>query len=74
MALGLVVLRRRSDAQSAYTVPLYPLVPVLFALSAFAIVANQVAAAPVDSALGLGFVLVGWPVYRLWTRGSAPAS
>lgn len=71
MAVGLVLLRRRREEPPPYRVPLYPAVPVLFALSAFAIVANQVAAAPVDSALGLGFVLVGWPVYVAWTRRTA---
>ena len=68
MAVGLVLLRRRRSHAPPYRVPLYPVVPILFAVSAFAIVANQVAAAPVDSAVGLGLVLVGWPVYRLWSR------
>ena len=68
MAVGLVLLRRRRSEAPPYRVPLYPVVPILFAVSAFAIVANQVAAAPVDSAVGLGLVLVGWPVYRLWSR------
>lgn len=71
MAVGLVLLRRRREEPPPYRVPLYPAVPVLFALSAFAIVANQIANAPVDSALGLGFVLVGWPVYVAWTRRTA---
>lgn len=71
MAIGLILLRRRSASPPPYRVPLYPVVPVVFALSAFAIVANQVAAEPVDSALGLGFVLAGWPVYALWTRRRA---
>lgn len=71
MAVGLMLLRRRAERPPPYRVPLYPGVPVVFALSAFAIVANQVVAAPVDSALGLGFVVVGWPVYHLWARRPA---
>ncbi|MDX1495529.1 MAG: amino acid permease, partial [Longimicrobiales bacterium] len=68
MAIGLVLLRRRRATPPPYRVPLYPAVPVVFALSAFAIVANQIAAEPLDSALGLGFVVAGWPVYALWVR------
>lgn len=71
MAVGLILLRRRREEPPPYRVPLYPVVPVLFAFSAFAIVGNQVANAPVDSALGLGFVLVGWPVYVAWTGRTA---
>ena len=70
MAVGLIVLRRRRSEPPPYRVPLYPAVPLLFAVSAFAIVASQIANAPLDSALGLGFVAVGWPVYRIWSRPS----
>jgi len=68
MALGLILLRRRSDVTRDYSVWGYPVVPAIFALSAFAIVANQVASEPVESLTGLGLVVVGWPVYHLWAR------
>ena len=42
----------------------------MFAISAFAIVANQVAAEPGDSMLGLGMVVIGLPIYYIWARKS----
>ena len=68
MALGLIVLRRRSGLTRRYEIPGYPVVPILFAISAFAIVANQVVSAPVESLTGLGLVLVGLPVYMIWAK------
>jgi len=70
MALGLLRLRRARGTLGPYRVWGYPWIPVVFALSAFAIVANQVRITPLESAAGLGFVLVGLPVYFLWRRGS----
>ena len=68
LAGGLFLLRRRADLRRDYSVWGYPLVPAIFALSAFAIVANQVWAEPVESLTGLGLVLVGLPVYHFWAR------
>lgn len=68
MAVGLMVLRRRADLQRDYSVWGYPWVPLVFAASAFAIVANQVVAEPADSLVGLGLVVVGLPVYAIWGR------
>jgi basic amino acid/polyamine antiporter, APA family len=73
MALGIFIIRRRSDVKRAYSVWGYPVVPIVFALSAFAIVVNQVVTEPVDSAVGLGLVLLGWPVYHFWSRKEADA-
>jgi len=68
MAIGLMMLRRRPGPEPAYRIRLYPWVPLIFAVAAFGIVANQIVAEPRESALGLSFVLVGLPVYYLWTR------
>lgn len=68
MALGIFVLRRRTDLRRDYSVWGYPFTPVIFALAAFAIVANQVFAEPVQSLTGLGIVAAGLPVYALWNR------
>jgi APA family basic amino acid/polyamine antiporter len=68
MAVGLVLLRRRADLQRGYTVWGYPWVPLVFAASAFGIVANQVRVEPVESLTGLGLVLAGLPVYHFWAR------
>ncbi len=68
MALGLMRLRRRGGHTRGYSVWGYPWVPLVFAVSAFAVVANQVFSEPGDSLGGLGIVLLGLPVYALWTR------
>jgi APA family basic amino acid/polyamine antiporter len=68
MALGIFVIRRRDDVRRDYSTWGYPLVPILFALAAFGIVINQVIAEPVDSAVGLGLVVIGFPVYYFWSR------
>lgn len=68
MAVGLMLLRRRTDLRRDYAVWGYPWVPLVFAVSAFAIVANQVAVEPGESLVGLGLVLAGLPVYHFWAR------
>ena len=65
---GLMLLRRRASYQPAYRIPAYPVVPILFIVASLAIVVMQIADVPLDSAIGLGMVLVGWPVYLIWTR------
>jgi APA family basic amino acid/polyamine antiporter len=68
MAIGLFMLRRRPGVTRAYSAWGYPWAPALFAIAAFAIVVNQVINDPVESALGLGMVAVGYPVYRFWAK------
>jgi APA family basic amino acid/polyamine antiporter len=68
MAIGLMLLRRRSDVSRQYSITLYPLAPLLFIASSLAIVANTLVSNPKDSVIGLGLVLVGLPVYFLWIR------
>jgi APA family basic amino acid/polyamine antiporter len=68
MAIGLFVLRRRPGVTRAYSAWGYPWAPALFVIAAFAIVVNQVINDPVESALGLGMVAVGYPVYRFWAK------
>ena len=56
MAVGLFLFRRRPGVEAGAIPPgAIPLVPAVFAFSAFAIVINQVVADPVESSLGLGF-------------------
>ena len=68
MALGLLRLRarRRRDGKTLPP-PLargtLPWMPIGFAVCAFGIVINQVAAEPANSAWGLGLVAAGVPVY-----------
>jgi basic amino acid/polyamine antiporter, APA family len=68
MAWGLVRLRRREDYRPVYRVPAHPIVPALFILVSLVIVATQVATAWRQSAMGLGLVLIGLPVYFFWSR------
>ena len=66
MAAGIFVLRRRADYAPRYRVPAF--VPLLFIAATIVIVVNQIAAEPIDSALGLLLVIAGLPVYWIWTR------
>ncbi len=68
MAVGLVILRRRPDLQRQYSIPGYPVLPLLFAGVSFAIVINQVIRNPAATTKGLGLVLLGVPVYLAWRR------
>jgi len=68
LAVGLFLLRRRKGYSPPYRIWGFPLVPAVFALSCFAIVANQVITDPRESAVGLGMVLLGLPVYYIWLR------
>jgi APA family basic amino acid/polyamine antiporter len=74
MAAGLFVLRRRPGYAPRYRVWGYPLLPAVFVLATAAIVANQLAAEPRESVVGLLIVLAGIPVYVVARRsGSAPS-
>jgi len=68
MTAGLFRLRARAGYAPAYRVMGYPVVPALFIAACAAIVANQTAADPRGSAIGLAFVAAGLPVYYLWAR------
>jgi APA family basic amino acid/polyamine antiporter len=47
-------------------VPGYPWTPLLFILSAIALVGNTIIATPGDAVKGLVMVLLGVPVYLFW--------
>jgi APA family basic amino acid/polyamine antiporter len=66
-ALAVLVLRRkRPDLARPYRV--WTALPVAFAVAAMVIIINALARSPRESGLGLGVVLLGVPVYLLWTR------
>jgi APA family basic amino acid/polyamine antiporter len=67
LALGTMTLRRRRE-RSGFRAWGFPVVPVLFALVCFAIVLNQIATDPRESATGLALVVAGLPVYFVWRR------
>jgi APA family basic amino acid/polyamine antiporter len=68
LAAGLFVLRRRADYRPGFRTPGYPLAPLLFIPAAGGIVINQLRASPRDSAIGLGLILLGLPVYFVWSH------
>src|SRR6266581_3585627 len=69
-AAALFVLRRRqigSDSVS-YLVPGHPFTTIVFVLSCAGIVLSALIASPRNSAIALGVMLAGLPVYYLWSR------
>jgi APA family basic amino acid/polyamine antiporter len=68
LAAGLFVLRRKRGYQPAILKHGHPWVPALFILGSMAIVVNQCMASPRDSAVGLGLLLLGLPVYFVWSK------
>ena len=68
LAAGLFVLRRRIKYQPKFLGRGYPALPVIFVAAASLIVLNQCFANPRGSAIGLGLLLLGLPVYFVWSR------
>ena len=70
--MAVVVLRRRRpELHRPYRVWGYPVLPAAFSVSALIIVGNALVRSPRESGMGLGLVLLGVPVYLLWTRLAA---
>jgi len=74
MAAGIFILRRRPDYAPQYRAWGYPILPAVFILSTAVIVVNQIITDPVESAIGLGLVLAGLPVYYLRVRARPTTS
>jgi APA family basic amino acid/polyamine antiporter len=60
--------RREPDALRPYKVPAYPWIPIVFILAACALVINTVITDPKGSLKGIAVVLIGAPVFLIWTR------
>jgi APA family basic amino acid/polyamine antiporter len=73
MAAGIFLLRRRPGYAPAYRVWGYPWVPAVFVVASAAIVVNRFVSDPADSAVGLGIVALGIPVYYLSGQREAAA-
>jgi APA family basic amino acid/polyamine antiporter len=71
LAIGVVILRRQQGYTPRWRMPGVPAIPVVFALVSFAIVINQIRVDPLNSAIGLGMVVIGLPVYWIWGRSGA---
>ncbi len=58
--------RRQPNHHRPYRVPGYPWTPIIFVLTAGAIVANTIIAEPKNAAIGLGITFLGAPAYFIW--------
>jgi APA family basic amino acid/polyamine antiporter len=68
---ALLRLRRRTPPEpGAFSVPLYPVLPIVFIALAGVLLVNTVVTAPHLTALGLGVLGLGLPVY-VWVRRRA---
>src|SRR5262245_2390522 len=73
-ALSVFVYRKtRPDAHRPFRVPGYPWTPLLFVLSAAAIVLNTLASQPRQALVGILIVLAGTPAFFLWKKRAARA-
>ena len=71
-AMSIFVYRRRATAASRpFSVPGYPVTPVLFIASALAIVVNTLVVQPREAAVGIGIILMGLPAYLIWRKNRA---
>jgi len=68
LAAGLLLLVRRQQYRPRYLALAWPLLPVLFIAASLAIAINQIWADPAGSAVGLGLLLLGLPVYFVWSH------
>jgi APA family basic amino acid/polyamine antiporter len=72
-AVALFVLRRRDPAGAGHRVPGHPWTTAVFVAVCALVVVNTVAQYPANTALGLGILMTGVPVYFLWRRAAGPA-
>jgi len=68
MAIGLLRLRRAPGVQRATTIRGFAWLAPVFILCSFAVAAHAMWTHAKDAAWGMGIVLLGFPVYHLWTR------
>jgi basic amino acid/polyamine antiporter, APA family len=75
-AASLFILRRRQIGLGTvtYRVPGHPFTTILFVLSCVGIVGSAIIASPLNSAIALGIMLAGLPVYCYWRKFKRPAS
>lgn len=60
--------RAHPDAPRPFRVPGYPVTPILFVLSALAIVVNTLVTQPGRAMVGIAILLAGTPAYAIWRR------
>ena len=73
-SISLIIFRFRIPAAPrGYRVPAYPLLPLLFALVAVALLVNTLMTSPRESLTGLAFIASGVPVFFWMRRGRRAA-
>ncbi len=74
-AASVFVYRKKAGRTARpYSVPGYPITPLLFVASAVGIVVNTMVTQPKNAAVGLIVLAVGVPAYYHWRRGAAVKS
>jgi APA family basic amino acid/polyamine antiporter len=68
LAAGIFVLHRRGEYRPKFFAFGFPLVPAVSFVTSLAIAVNQIRAAPRDSLIGVGLLLLGLPVYFFWAQ------
>jgi APA family basic amino acid/polyamine antiporter len=68
VAIGLMMVRRRGEHVREYSIPAYPLLPLVFIVASLAVVVRAIWLNARDSVLGLSLVLAGIPIYFFWRR------
>ena len=74
VAAVVVLRRKRPDLERPFRVPGYPVLPVLFVLSAAGLTLSVIVADPWRSLAGIAAILTGLPAYWFFRRHSAHAS
>jgi APA family basic amino acid/polyamine antiporter len=70
ITMSIFVFRKREpDAERPYRAWGYPVVPVIFLLVTGWLLVNTLMTSPVQSMIGIGFILLGLPVYFFLTAG-----
>jgi APA family basic amino acid/polyamine antiporter len=67
-AAVLVLRRKRPEMPRPYRTFGYPVVPIVFVMSALCLVISTLFSSPRESLLGLALVLIGLPFYYSWAR------
>nr|NIS38680.1 amino acid transporter [Candidatus Saccharibacteria bacterium]NIV04135.1 amino acid transporter [Calditrichia bacterium]NIV72542.1 amino acid transporter [Calditrichia bacterium]NIV99511.1 amino acid transporter [Candidatus Saccharibacteria bacterium]NIW79961.1 amino acid transporter [Calditrichia bacterium] len=62
--------KRQPDAERPYKTLGYPLTPIFFVGISVWFVLNTLVGAPLQSLAGLGFLVIGIPVYVFWKKSN----
>ena len=66
VAAVLILRKRQPDAPRPYRVPLYPMLPILYVVTAVAVMAAQIWSSPTYSGFGLLIIASGLPAFWIW--------